>query len=46
MRRLINRLLVWLGLREPPPTYDPTLLELYKPSALLDALLKSDKEDT
>ncbi len=26
---MINRLLVWLGLREPPPTYDTCYFEEY-----------------
>ena len=29
MKRLINRILVKLGLREPPPMYDPCYFEEY-----------------
>ncbi len=40
MRNLINRILVKLGLREPPPMYDPSYLEAYKPGALTEEFTK------
>ncbi len=34
---MINRLLVWLGLREPPPMYNPVYFEAYIPGLITRA---------